>query len=631
MKFMENEMDLRTEQENNSEEASQEQNEVENSSRKTRDSLKITDPALDDIEDSSSPDILEEGQVDYAQLSKEELLKVVKDLVNDTDFASSDLIINEVRPLFKSIRNKEKANALKIFIADGGVKDDFKYRGDKVDQEFDATLKLIKSKRNTYFKEQDQLKNENLIKKNAILDKLRVLEDGEDTENSFSIFKELQREWKAIGPVPSSHARTLWANYSALVDLYYDQRNIYFELKELDRKKNLEYKQELCERVEKLLDVESIKDAVKELNELHNEFKHTGPVPREDKDAIWERFKSASDAVYAKRDEHMAVLLETFKVNLEEKKKVIAELRELASFSSDRIKEWNQKTKEILEFQKRWEAIGPVPRSQTKSINKEFWSVFKGFFNAKSSFFKKLDGERDQNLELKKELVKKADTIKDSSDWENVSEELKRLQVAWKEIGPVPEKQREKIYKEFKEACDYFFEKRREQFGKQDEEQSQNLEKKKEICDWLEKQTTDKSGSEADLQSQIEKFNAIGFVPRKAIKSIKTRFDKAVEKYVASIPALASADQERLKMEVQLSGLRSAPNGERKIHNKEQAIKTQIHKAENDLAILKNNLEFFGRSKNAEKLKGEFTEKMEVAADHLKDLKKQLKLLKTVS
>ena len=624
-------MDLHTDQKNNSEEASQDQNEVENASRKTRDSSLDTNQVLHDMDDNPSSDNLEEGQVDYTHLSKEELLKVVKDLVHDTDFSRSDLIIKEVRPIFKTIRNKEKTAALKAFIADGGAKDDFDYRGDPVDQEFDATLKLIKSKRHTFFKEQDQLKNENLIKKNETLDKLRALEDGEDTENSFSIFKQLQKEWKAIGPVPNAQARTLWANYSALVDLYYDQRNIYFELKELDRKKNLEYKVELCERAEKLLAVESIKEAVKELNELHNEFKHTGPVPREDKDKIWERFKAASDAVYAKRDAHMAVLLEAFKVNLEEKKKLITELKGIASFTSDRIKEWNQKTKEILEFQKKWEAIGPVPRAQTKSINKEFWSAFKGFFSAKSAFFKKLDGEREQNLELKKELVKKADSIKDSTDWENASEELKRLQVAWKEVGPVPEKQREKIFQEFKVACDYFFEKRREQFGKQDEEQSQNLDKKKEICDWLEKQATAQTGSEEDLQAQIEKFNAIGFVPRKAIKSIKTRFDKAVENYVASIPALASADKERLKMEVQLSGLRNTPNGERMIHHKEQAIKTQIHKAESDLAILKNNLEFFGRSKNAEKLKGEFTEKLEVAADHLKDLKKQLKLLKTVS
>lgn len=621
-------MDLRTDQNNTSEITFENQNEVEKSSRKKRDSSQNEDQLV--IEEPLKEDE-ELNDIDYSQLSKTELVNIVKDLTKVASFSKVDAVIKKVRPVFKSIRNREKAEALKKFIDEGGVKDDFDYKGDNEDHEFEATLQLIRKRRTTFLKEQEDLKNENLIKKNEILEKLRLLEDGEDTENSFAIFKQLQKEWKSIGPVPNALARGLWANYMALVDLYYDQRSIYFELKELDRRKNLEYKEELCQRAEKLLSIESIKDAVKELNELHNEFKHTGPVPREEKDKIWERFKAASDAVYAKRDEHMAALVETFKANLEEKKKLIEELKAFAQFESERIKEWNQKTKEILEFQKRWEAIGPVPRSQTKSINKEFWAVFKGFFSAKSSFFKKLDGERDQNLELKKELVNKAEAIKDSTDWENVSEEMKRLQVAWKEIGPVPEKQREKIYKEFKQACDYFFEKRREQFGKQDEEQSQNLDKKKEICDWLEKQVNGNSGSEEDLKAQIDKFNAVGFVPRKAIKSIKARFDKAVEKYVASIPALAITDKERLKMEVQLTGLRNAPNGERIIHNKEQAIKTQIHKAENDLAILKNNLEFFGRSKNAEKLKGEFTEKLEVAADHLKDLKKQLKLLKTVS
>ena len=623
-------MDLHTDQKKNSEETKEEQDEANYSSRKTRDSSQNNEHVLTEVENDVEQHH-ENDPVDYSPLSKAELVAVVKELAKENNFGRADAVVKAVKPIFKSIRNKEKAEALERFLADGGVKDDFDYRGDPADQEFDATLKLLRARKNNYFKEQEQVKNENLINKNEILEKLRVLEDGEDTENSFSIFKQLQKEWKTIGPVPNTHARTLWANYSALVDLYYDQRSIYFELKELDRKKNLEYKIDLCERAERLIQVESIKEATKELNELHNEFKHTGPVPREEKDSVWERFKAASDAVYARRDEYMANLLVTFKINLGEKQKLIEELKVFGELASDRIKEWNQKTKEILAVQKRWEAIGPVPRAQTKSINKEFWTGFKGFFSNKNNFFKKLDGERDKNLELKKELIKKADTIKESTDWENVSEELKKLQQAWKEIGPVPEKQREKVFQEFKAACDHFFEKRRTQFGKEDEEQSQNLDKKKEICTLLEKLGNEKAGTVEILHEQIEKFNTYGFVPRKAIKSIKSRFDKAVENFISALPELDGEEKERIKLEIQLSGLRNAPNGERIIHHKEQSIKTQIHKAENDLAILQNNLEFFGRSKNAEKLKGEFTEKLEVATDHLKDLKKQLKLLKTVS
>lgn len=626
---MENEMDLHTEQKNTSEETTQEQQNDENSSRKGRDSalnsendLEINDNHMEEQDDDSS--------VDYSSYSKEQLASAIKELANETSFSRIDNIIKEVRPLFNEIRNKEKAAALEKFLAEGGAKDDFDYKGDTADHDFDTTIKLLKGKKNKYFKEQEEQKNENLAKKNALLEKLRSLADGEDTENSFAEFKQLQKEWKGIGQVPNSHSRTLWANYTALLDLYYDQRSIYFELKELDRKKNLEYKWDLCERAEKLAEEKSIKVAVKELNELHEEFKHTGPVPREEKDNVWNRFKAASDAVYAKRDAYMAELHESFKKNLDTKKLLIEELNVFVQFDSDRIKEWNNKTKEILALQKKWEAVGPVPRAQTKEINRSFWSTFKSFFANKSGFFKKLDGERDKNMVQKQELVAKASSIKDSTDWENASEELKRLQQQWKDIGPVPEKQRDKIYKEFKAACDEFFEKRREQFGKQDEEQGANLALKKELCDLLEKHAVEKSGTNEVLYETVEKFNAVGFVPRKAIKSIKSRFDKAVAAFISTLPQVGEEEKERLAMEVQLVGLKNDPQGQRKIYHKEQAIKTQIHKAENDIAILRNNMEFFGRSKNAEKLKGEFAEKLEVASSHLSDLKKQLKLIKTV-
>lgn len=626
---MENEMDLDTEQKNISDEATQVQQNDENSSRKGRDSTLNSENDLN-IDKSHVEEHDNESHIDYSDYSKEKLASVVKELINEASFSRVDSIIKVVRPLFNAIRNKEKAVALEKFIAEGGTQDDFDYKGDTADHDFDATVKLLRSKKNKYFKEQEEQKNENLTRKNTVLEKLRSLADGEDTENSFAEFKLLQKEWKSIGPVPNTQSRSLWANYTALLDIYYDQRSIYFELKELDRKKNLEYKFELCERAEKLAEEKSIKVAVKELNELHNEFKYTGPVPREEKDMVWGRFKAASDAVYARRDAHMAELLESFKKNLEVKKQLIEELTPFVEFSSDRIKEWNSKTKEILALQKRWEAVGAVPRSQTKEINRLFWSTFKSFFANKNTFFKKLDGEREKNLELKQELVKKANTIKDSTDWDNASEELKRLQQQWKDIGPVLEKQRDKIYKEFKTACDEFFGKRREQFSKQDEEQSDNLKLKKELCDLLEKHTAEKSGTPEVLYDSVEKFNAIGFVPRKAIKSIKTRFDKAVAAFIASLPEVGEDEKERLAMGVQLVGLKNDPHGERKIHHKEQSIKTQIHKAENDIAILRNNMEFFGRSKNAEKLKEEFAEKLEDAASHLSDLKKQLKLLKTV-
>jgi len=302
----------------------------------------------------------------------------------------------------------------------------------------------------------------------------------------------------------------------------------------------------------------------------------------------------------------------------------------LASFQTDRIKEWNQKTQEILELQKKWETSGGIPRSKAKEVNRKFWSAFKAFFANKNMFFKKLDEERDRNLQLKNEIVKTAHEIKDSQEWDKVANQLKDLQAKWKEIGPVPEKFREKVFMDFKGACDHFFEQRRVQFEKHDHEQEENLTKKVQICEELEKLTAEKTGTTQLLVDLQRRFNDAGFVPKKAITSIRERFSKAVEKLIESLENLTQDDRERLLLEVQLGSLKNDPDADRKIYHKEQTIRKQMSKVENDIAVWRNNLEFFGRSKNADKFKDEFNDKIKSASEHLQQLKNQLKILKSV-
>jgi hypothetical protein len=577
---------------------------------------------LDSHEDHQLPD--------YSLLSKKELVEVVKELAKSDDFKKSDTILKEVKALVDEIRASEKTEALTRFKAEGGIENDFEYRLDALDHSFDATIKLIRDKRNQYYKSQEEIKTENLRKKNEILEQLRVLIDGEDSPNSFQVFKELQQKWKQVGPVPMANIKTLWANYNALIDRFYDHRSIYFELKELDRKKNLEAKLEICAKAERLSDVTLIKEAVRELNDLHNEFKHIGPVPKEDQENVWQRFKKASDEVYARRDAFVAGLQAELQKNLEEKSQLLVEIESFAAFTTDRIKDWNQKTQEILGLQKKWDGIGAVPRSKAKELNKKFWSVFKTFFHNKGVFFKKLDEERGNNLKAKQELVIRALELKASEDWSKTSQELIELQKKWKEIGPVPEKQRDRIYKEFKEACDFFFEHRRGTQEKADLEQDENLKKKEAIIEILLQAAKEKTGSLESLQELQAQFNEIGFVPKNVVASIKNRFNEATSKYIESIGGINAEERDRIVLETQLIALRNDPQAERKLYQKEQVLRKQITKAENDLATLRNNLEFFGRSKNAEKLKEEFNGKIEEANQHLIQLKNQLKLLKTV-
>lgn len=573
----------------------------------------------------------EHDAVDYSQFTKTQLVAALKELSKESDFKKIDRHLRSIKPLVDEYREQERTQALNRFILDGGNADDFHYRGDEHDTVFDGLVKTIRDRRTQHIKNQEDQKTENLNKKLELLEKLRALTDSEEVKDHFDQFKTLQKEWRNIGPVPGAQAKTVWANYHALIDRFYDNQSIYFELKELDRKKNLEAKLELCVRAEKLSEVEKIRDAVRELNELHHEFKHIGPVPIEDKENVWQRFKAASDAVYARRDAFMKELNEQLNANMEQKKVLGEEVLTFASFQSDRIKEWNQKTKEILELQKKWEALGGMPRNKAKDLNKKFWSAFKGFFANKNAFFKKLDSEREQNLEKKNQLLQRAIELKESTEWEKTTNELKALQEQWKEVGPVPEKMREKIYQQFKEACDAFFENRRAQQGKRDADQENNLKAKQAVCDLLEKHAAEKTATPELLKELEEQFGSIGFVPKKDMGTIRSRFHEAVEKFVQSIEGATDDEKSRMVLESQLQDLKNDPMGEQKIYHKEQSIRKKIQKVENDIAVWRNNLEFFARAKNGEKVREEFNEKIEEASSHLHQLKQQLKLLRTVS
>ncbi len=582
-----------------------------------------------DQEDSHDEE--ESEQPDYTQFTKEQLVAAVKELSKETDIRKLDQVLRDIKPVMDDLREKERTSALNRFILDGGTAEGFEYKGDELDATFDTYAKAARDRKHQQLKSQEDTKAGNLNRKLEILEKLRELTDSQEVTNQFDQFKELQKEWKNIGPVPPVQARTLWANYHALVDRFYDNQSIYYELKELDRRKNLEAKLELCVRAEKLNEVEKIKDAIRELNELHHEFKHIGPVPMEEKEAVWQRFKTASDAVYAKRDAFMKNLQQELAANVEAKLVLCEEVQTFAAFQSDRIKEWNQKTKEVLELQKKWDALGGLPRNKAKEINRKFWTAFKAFFGNKNAFFKKLDGEREQNLLKKQQIIAQALQLKESTDWMSTSNELKNLQLQWREIGPVPEKLRQKLFQEFKEACDYFFEQRRTQQGKRDSEQEENLAAKESICAQLEKHMEEKTATPEVLKELESKFNEIGFVPKKNMAAIRTRYHQAVEKFVQTIEGLSDSEKGKLVLENQLQDLKNDPMADQKIYHKEQVIRKKIQKVENDLAVWRNNLEFFARAKNGEKVREEFNAKIEAAGEHLKELKQQLKLLRAVS
>ena len=587
-----------------------------------------SEAASNDTEDSENDEEEDHDEhLDLSSLTKIQLLKLLKDKLQGGNILKLDKLAHEIKDAFEEIVNKEKEEALAKFKDEGGTEDDFEYRQHEEEREFHKVFNDFRYQLNSLRKETERQKEKNLEAKNQILDRLRELVDGEETTLSMNVIKSIQEEWKSIGPVPAAQNRSLWASYNALMDRFYDNRSIYFELKELDRKKNLESKLELCEKAEALSEVKELKDAIKQLNELHEEFKHIGPVPREEQEALWQRFKAASDAVYDKRKVYFEGQKEEFKANQTAKEELIAKLTEFASFSGERIKEWNSKTKEILDIQKAWEKIGPVPRETGREINKNFWSLFKQFFHNKNAFFKHLDEVRATNQQKAEELIAKAEELKDNTDWQATANQLIQLQQEWKKLGPTPEKHRDSLYKRFKNACDTFFENRRNSNKQANSEFDKNLKEKQELIQKIKEAANQDSKSEEELTQFVEAFNEIGFVPRKNIKEIQNQFKEAIDFYLDQLDSTEEGREDFL-FRLNLNKIQSDPNAIKTLNKKEHGIRKQIADLENNISLWKNNLEFFASSKTADKLKDQFDGKIQKAEEEIEKLKKKLSILR---
>lgn len=578
-------------------------------------------------EEDASPEEEDHEEVDYSNFTKPELIHALKELINQGNLNKIESSVADIKSHFDEIFNKEKHEALQDFVNSGGNADDFQYRTTDEDKIFFATYNEYREKKSHFLREQERQKEKNLYAKNQILDRLRELVDGEETTHSINTIKQIQEEWKSIGSVPSAQNRNLWASYNALMDRFYDNRSIYFELKELDRKKNLEQKLEICEKAEALVKVEDLKEAIKALNDLHEEFKHTGPVPRDEQESLWQRFKAASDAVYDKRKEFYEGQKEVLKVNLEKKETLIEKLEGFKDFTASKIKDWNLKTKEVLAIQKEWESSGPVPRESGKEINKKFWGLFKHFFHNKNLFFKELDEIRLTNKNKAEELIKKAEELMENTDWQNTANKMISLQQEWKKIGPTPEKVRDELYNKFKSACDTFFENRRNANKQVNKEFEENLQAKEGICKKITEEASGKELSEENLEKYIVEFNSIGFVPRKNMKDILSQFNEAVDLYVKNL-GIEGGDKDEFLFRLNLNKIQADPNSNRVLNKKEHGIRKQISDLENNITLWKNNLEFFASSKTADKLKDQFDEKIQKAEREIEKLKKKLSILR---
>lgn len=576
-------------------------------------------------EDEHDLDIM--GEQDFSQYTKEQFAEASAKLFEENNFKKVDELLRLMKAEVDRINKEEREEALQKFLAEGGEQDAFEFKSDALIDKFYANYKGLKDRKAKYYNELEKRRQKNYDDKNAILQQIKALVEGGDTgKGSLEKLKELQQKWKEVGPVPPQQADALYSTYDALLDRFYSQKSIEIELIELDRRKNLAAKQEICERAEALAAGENINAAISALNKLKDEYKSVGPVPKDQQDAIWQRFKAAADTIYERKRKSSDETRRLLEENMKAKQALCVKIEPFAEYNSDRITEWNAKTKEIMALQTEWEKIGPAPKEVAKDINKQFWSNFKQFFAAKGRFFDQLEKSRQENLSQKVELCLQAEALKDSNEWDAVTATLKKLQDQWKKIGSVPESQREAVYQRFKAACDYFFERKRNKSQAQDKEFDVNLAQKRTVCEQIEALAAAKETDIAKLEELHKAFLTIGFVPRNQVEKIADRLDNAITSFLKNLD-MPEEDREKIKFQLQIQSLEGNPDAGRIIAKQEQALRKKIAAMENDISLWKNNLDFFANSKTADKLRRDFQVKIDAAESHLDKLRSQLRAL----
>ena len=468
-------------------------------------------------------------------------------------------------------------------------------------------------------------------KKKEIVRKLRDLVNGVEDKDTFNKVKELQNLWKEIGQVENSKDRSLWTTYNALLDRFYDNRGIYYELKDLDRKKNLVLKSAICDKAESLINDSNVMKSVSKLNELHSEFKHIGPVSKDFQDKIWDRLKKASDEVYKKKKEFISNIKVSLNENLQQKSILLDEMITLKNFKSDNIREWNSKTKIVLSLKDKWNSIGGIPKPTSKNISKEFWNSFKEFFANKSNFFKKIDESFNSNLKKKQDLIDKVNSLKTSDKWEETSKEIQLIQKEWKKIGKVPIKKKDTIYYEFKEACDFFYERMRVEDKDTIKMYEDNFSKKIEICEKIEALLDSDSFDQDQFFKHQVRFLEIGHVPKDKIDKVKEKFKKTIELVVEkSSKSMDKDDFDKFKFIIELNSLAKNPYSKSKIIKKKSDIIKKINLIQSEIKNLKNNIYYLKESVAADNLKKEYMEKINNSDKEIESLKLQLNLINKV-
>lgn len=569
------------------------------------------------------------SDIDYSKLSKEELVATAARLFNERAIEQLKADFDAIKIHFYKIVKADQEKIKRQFLEQGGILEDFKAEPDILETRLKAIYTQYREKKSAYIQNLESEKLHNLNLKKAVIDEIKDLSNSAESVNdTFNQFRELQKKWRSIGPVPQSEVNNLWENYNHHVEKFYDYVKINKELRDLDFKRNHEAKLELCEKTEELLLEPSIVKAFRLLQEYHTKWREIGPVPFEMRAEIWNRFKDITSKINKKHQEHFDNQKALQDKNLEDKTKLCEEAEALIAIENNSVKDWEDRSKTLLEIQEKWKTIGFAPKKDNNRIYKRFRNACDAFFAKKRDFYKALKDQQTNNLQLKLDLCVQAETLKDSNEWKKTTDDMLQLQKKWKEIGPVPRKMSDVVWKRFRAACDVFFNNKAAHFSTIDNKYAENLTLKQALITEIENYSPVESAEEnfEQLKAFQRRWAEIGFVPMQNKEETQTRYRKAIDKLFETLK-VEKSKVNMLNYKNKIENLSHNRHSEKKIDKERDKLIMHVKKLESDIVQYENNIGFFSKSKGAQILVAEVQKKIDDAKAEMKALEEKIKMI----
>ncbi|HER09502.1 MAG TPA: DUF349 domain-containing protein [Bacteroides sp.] len=582
----------------------------------------------DDREDQEEKED-EEARVNYTLLSKEDLVKLLREKLDNPGKFNLRREVQEIRDAFYFQYHASMEEKKEKFLEEGGNLEDFKPADDPAESELKELLKKYRSLKAEHTKQLERTKQENLQKKQEILEAMRMLMEGQESfESTFRKFKNLQKKWFSIGIVPQQHLKDLWDSYNYFLDKFNDYVNINRELRALDLKKNLELKIQLCEKTEALDSEPNVIHAFKTLQRYHARWREIGPVPRENREEIWERFKKASTHINRKHQEYHSKYRESLMENLERKKALCEQTEAIAEKTYSSHGEWIERTNQILEIQKSWKAIGYAPKKDNNVIYARFRRACDEFFDKKGKFYAAALEDQKENLKRKLEIVEKAEVLSDSDAWKETTNELIRLQRQWKEIGKVPRKDADKLWRRFRAACDKFFSRKSNYFEHIDSTFDDNLKAKEQLIGEMDAYVplSDHEKNLEALEQFQTRFNEIGYVPSNKKDSIRDQFRMALDRFMKKV-GMDESERSLFKFRNRIRGMLNSPRSETKLNYERDKLVNKLQQLRNDIGVWENNIGFIKQSESSEDTIQGYNDRIESAHMRIRILETKIRIL----